>query len=222
MSYTDPNGVTYSYGGTTATITGYVGSSPNVTIPPTIQPDISGPTYQVITFESQAFIENSTIQNIDLTGCIYLETTGSEPFRSTGGLITANFTGCTSLTSIGYQAFVYSGLQNIILTGCTSLTTFGINSFYQTRLSSISIPPSVTNLDGATFLNSSILTSVNFEGLTIPIMGSDCFNNIGSPSIVYYQYGTTNLSYLTAFGFFSNYVEMDHHHHVLKKDLKIL
>jgi len=142
-----------------------------------------------------------------------------------------NFTFPSSLTNIGKNAFQSNNLSSVNLQNCSSLFTLNDYTFGNCRLlSSIYLPTNLTTILDYVFNSCSILTSitfpstlssvsigafkdcttlgnVTFSGTTIPSFQIDSFTRV-SGSTAYYQKGTTNLSYLQGFNFFTNYVEI--------------
>lgn len=188
-TYTDAQGITYTYSGSTA----YVSSSssistPNITIPLAIT--VASVPYSVTSIGASAFQDNSTLQSIVFaTPNSVFESISDFAFYSCPNL--ANFTiSTTSDLNIGQQVFfncnkmttasiTSTGVITIAENGgngifiyCTSLTNITITgTLYAlpsrtfdtcTRLHSFTIPPSVTSLGNYAFNNT------GFTNVTIP------------------------------------------------------
>ena len=87
-----------------------------------------------------------------------------------------------TLTSIGKEAFSYSGLQSIEIPA--SVETIGASAFRATNLQSIEIPASVERIGEFTFNKCTALTTVTFEkGSQLKEIGEYTFENSGLQSI---------------------------------------
>ena len=188
-TYTDGQGIEYTYSGSTA----YVSSSssistPNITIPLAIT--VASVPYSVTSIGSSAFQYNNTLQSVVFaTPNSVFESIGDVAFYNCSNL--ANFTiSTTSNLSIGDQAFfacpkmtsasitssgvitIVASVSNGIFSYCSSLTNVTITgTIYNlpsrtfdncTSLESFTIPPSVTSLGSYAFNNT------GFKNVTIP------------------------------------------------------
>lgn len=126
-----------------------------VTIPQTIMSD--GYTYSVVAIDKNAFINCSHITGIDIPEGV--TTIGAAAFHGCKSLSALHFP--ASLTDIGASSFgeCYK-LSNVTFAAGSMLSTIGLNAFDACRLiTSITLPTSVINIDGA-FSNCSGLTSI--------------------------------------------------------------
>ena len=148
----------YSVSSDGATITGYTGTGGAVTIPSTLG------GYDVISIDSSAFSENTTITSISIPssvtaldsgvfeGCTGLVTIIFEPGSTISAIPGRAFYGCTSLTTITIPESVTSiggYYGDYTFEGCTSLVT-------------ITIPDAVTFMGSYTFRNCTALEEVVF------------------------------------------------------------
>src|SRR5262249_31995340 len=94
------------------------------------------------------------------------------------------------VNSIGYAAFSYcTGLTNVTIPN--SVTGIeGLAFYYCTSLTSVAIGSSVNSIGNFAFEGCSNLTSVTFLG-NPPSEGVGMFDNVASGAMVYYYYGTT-------------------------------
>ena len=104
-----------------------------------------GNNVKPITIYRQAFVNCTSLINIDLSECTRIDSYA--------------FQGCTALESINKFSDNITVLESGVFSGCTSLTApNGI----------IEIPASVTKIDSNIFGNSSLITTLKFLGETPP------------------------------------------------------
>jgi hypothetical protein len=148
----------YTLSGSSATITGYLGTNTDVDIPATILD--GGITYTVTAIGDNAFRGNFLPAR--LTSVIIPDTVttiGDNAFR---------FDALTSITipdsviSIGTYAFYNNVLTSVTLGD--SLATLGNNSFRGNLLASVTFPASVTSIGNTTFAENPLLTTAIFAG----------------------------------------------------------
>ena len=175
---TTSSGFVYTVSGTTATITGYTGSSEYLTIPSTITNN--GVTYTVTSLGQNAFKENSTIKRVYISSGI----------KSIG---TMCFYKCSNLTYISIPNTIQR-MDSCCFQLCKNLTTvsFASNSILTeiptatfascSSLTSISIPDSVKRIGMAAFDSCSNLNTVSINYLSSKLenieMGAftNCYN----------------------------------------------
>lgn len=136
---------------------------------------------------SVEFGANSALQTIDLafygaTNLTSLQlpasltTIGSDCFSYCYALSYVSFEANSKLTSIGENAFAYSGLTSISLQNCTSLTSIGNGAFSNvSTLKSVIFPSTMEIIGNKAFLNCG-LTSLNLPS-SIKTVGSYAFQN---------------------------------------------
>ena len=175
---TTSSGFVYTVSGTTATITGYTGSSEYLTIPSTITNN--GVTYTVTSLGQNAFRENSTIKRVYISSGI--QNIGQMCFYKCSNLTyvsipntvqnmsTSCFEFCKKLTTVSFAS-------NSILTEIPTATFASCSS-----LTSISIPDSVKRIGMAAFDSCSNLNTVSINYLSSKLeyieMGAftNCYN----------------------------------------------
>jgi len=185
---TTSSGFVYTVSGTTATITGYTGSSEYLTIPSTITNN--GVTYTVTSLGQNAFRENSTIKRVYISSGI--QNIGQMCFYKCSNLTYISipntiqrmysycFQLCKNLTTV---SFASNSILTEIPSGCFS----GCSS-----LASISIPDSVENIGNTAFASCYNLHTVSINYLSSNIttlnMGAfgDCYklSNIVLPKAI--------------------------------------
>ena len=175
---TTSSGFVYTVSGTTATITGYTGSSEYLTIPSTITNN--GVTYTVTSLGQNAFKENSTIKRVYISSGI--ESIGTMCFYKCSNLTYISipntiqrmdsccFQLCKNLTTVSFAS-------NSILTEIPTATFASCSS-----LTSISIPDSVKRIGMAAFDSCSNLNTVSINYLSSKLESLDmgaftnCYN----------------------------------------------
>ena len=107
---------------------------------------------------------------------------------ASGSLVIPSTYNGLPVTSIGYRAFLESGLTNITIPD--SVTSIAAGAFQAcTSLSSITIPSSVTSIGNYAFASCSNLSRITFEG-DAPTFGTSVFNESDSVAIYYYNDAT--------------------------------
>ena len=175
---TTSSGFVYTVSGTTATITGYTGSSEYLTIPSTITNN--GVTYTVTSLGQNAFKENSTIKRVYISSGI--ESIGTMCFYKCSNLTYISipntiqrmdsccFQLCKNLTTVSFAS-------NSILTEIPTATFASCSS-----LTSISIPDSVKRIGMSAFESCSNLNTVSINYLSSKLESLDmgaftnCYN----------------------------------------------
>ena len=167
-SYTDSQGVTYTYSGSTASVTGFTGSG-DVIIPDSIK--FPGTSYTVTSIVASAFQYSTNLTSVIIPS-------------SVTSIVDEAFWGCTSLTSvsisssvtsIGVRAFYFcSSLTSIIIPN--SVTSIGSSAFQNCyALGSVTIPSSVTSIQDQAFYYCLSLTSVNIPN-SVTSIGDRAFS----------------------------------------------
>ncbi|WP_157050066.1 leucine-rich repeat protein, partial [Levilactobacillus acidifarinae] len=162
----------------TATITGLNQKVSGVmSIPPTYT--VNGKTYTVTNIGTAAFASDTGMTN-DLTGVDFangLTTIGDSAFAYLGNLQNVDFSANKTLTSIGNQAFVSSGIDQLDLPD--SVTTIGNEAFtYNKNLTSVTLPAELTSLGQTAFASSVALTSVDLSRATkLTALSDHAFEN---------------------------------------------
>jgi hypothetical protein len=219
MSTFITNGIVYNIlTSTTAEIGSnytYTGNA-NVVIPNIVIDANTSISYNVVGFAQYAFSTgagsgNAKIRTIDTSSCSFLTYISAYAFLFCGNLTTFYFP--SSLTTLGYSSFIYSGLTSIDMSNCTSLTNISSNMFvfFQcTSITSVILPPNLTYIRNEPFKGCDSLRSVTFSGTSIPTIDIDSFSRV-SNSTAYYQYGTSteDINRLKGYNYFTYYVEVN-------------
>ena len=146
-----------------ATITDYVGSDTDLTIPGTVAIDTDN--YSVTTIDASAFYHNSLTS---VTIPTSVTTIGAWAFS--GNYLTS-LTIPPSVTTIGWYAFFQNKLTSVTIP--TSVTTIGNEAFAGNKLTSVTIPNSVTTIAGYAFYANK-LTSVTIP-TSVTTIGEGAF-----------------------------------------------
>jgi hypothetical protein len=126
-----------------------------------------------------AFANTSGLVTANFTGCTGLESIGGVAFASSG-IVTADFTGCTGLKSIGGSAFSGSGkIESVDLSGCNALTSIGGSAFASSAVITVNLTgcSSLDAIAESTFNSCSRLTTVTLTGCIIKTIGRYAFYN---------------------------------------------
>ena len=164
MSTITIGNLVYTYSGSTASVTGFVGAITSETIPETI--DVSSVTYNVTSIENSAFELCSTLISITISN--FVESIGIGAFAGCSAL--PEVTIPNSVTTIrGYAFFDCELLSSVTLPTNASFTTISNNTFGNcSALSSINIPNSVTTIESSVFAGSP-LTSITISDFVTSI-----------------------------------------------------
>ncbi|MFA5675686.1 MAG: leucine-rich repeat protein [Christensenellales bacterium] len=159
----------YSVCGGNATITRYIGSAINLSIPETLG------GYPVTSIGDIAFEYCRSLINITIPSSVI--SIGYGAFSHCSSLTSVTIP--SSVTSIGYGAFSHcSSLTSVTIPG--SVTSIGSYAFaYCTSLTSVTIPSSVTSIGDYAFFGCSSLTSVTIPSSVTSIGDAAftyCFN----------------------------------------------
>ena len=170
--------------------------------------DITIPS-NVTTIGENAFY-NSSIESVNMSASISLQSIGGSAFRYCGSLTNVNipsgvrsigssaFSNCGSLTqvllpktltTIEDNTFAYcSELNNINLENCTQLTSIGASAFANcTNLNSIIIPAKVNNIGSNAFSDCKTLASVcNLSALNIGV-GLDTYGKVAQNAYIVFD-----------------------------------
>lgn len=147
----------------------------------------------VVGIKTEAFKENNIVQNITLSPSV--EFIGINAFKGCQTLqtVTINYDAVSGgCSQIGDEAFAGSTLSSIVFsdTGATSkLTEIGKRAFRNTKLTSIEIPATVTQIGAGCFENINSLSDVTFKsggnnGVTV---GAYAFYNCPSIGSVAFE-----------------------------------
>ena len=140
-------------------------------------------TYLYSSTGGECFYGCTALQSASFKGCSKLTSLYNKTFYGCTKLESVDLTGCTSLTSLGQHCFYQcTSLTSIDLSECTSLTTLGQYCFYYcSALTEITIPSTVTTINGVCFQSCSSLTSVDFSSATaLTSLGTQCFQSCTS------------------------------------------
>jgi len=169
-TYTDSQGVIYTYSGSTASVTGYSSLSGAVTIPSIINDGTN--TYNVTSIGDNAFMGNPSLSSVTIPSSVTI--IGVSAFRL-----------CTSLSSVTIP---------------NSVTSIGDSAFYVCMsLSSVTIGSNVTSIGINAFKYCTNLNRVTFNETVAPTINISSFDN-SSGAIGYYPYGSTSYTETTFSG----------------------
>ncbi|KRK89373.1 adhesion exoprotein [Levilactobacillus koreensis JCM 16448] len=141
----------------------------------------NGKTYQVTSIGTGAFAAQTGFTT-GLTGVVFnsgLQTIGDSAFAYLDNLKTADFTADQSLTTVGSQAFVGTGLTQIALP--SQVTTIGSDAFkYVGGVTNLQLPANLVSLGTGAFSEDSNLTTVDLAPATaLATIGSEAFAGDG-------------------------------------------
>ena len=169
-TYTDSQGVIYTYSGSTASVTGYSSLSGAVTIPSIINDGTN--TYNVTSIGDNAFMGNPSLSSVTIPSSVTI--IGVSAFRL-----------CTSLSSVTIP---------------NSVTSIGDSAFYVCMsLSSVTIGSNVTSIGINAFKYCTNLNRVTFNETVAPTINISSFDN-SSGAIGYYPYDSTSYTETTFSG----------------------
>ena len=132
---------------------------------------------------NSAFLRNSNVRKVNLSGCTALETIDNSAFYLTtdyNGNCEVDLTNCNSLKVIGSEAFHYTNYTDIDLSSCISLETIGFGAFSETKLTSIDL----TNCTKLAYIGQWAFKDSDISGFTLPTLTYDGFigwvDNVGT------------------------------------------
>ena len=148
---------TYTLSVSDATVTGYTGTSSEITIPSSIH--YGDDDYTVVAVGAEAFENCLLLESITIPGSV--TTLGNGAFSGCRFLQTVNHS--DSITFIGERAFEQcNSLKNFTMPN--GLTTLGGCAFYEcTSLTSVTIPNTLSHLNGDTFEFCTSLSSITLS-----------------------------------------------------------
>ncbi|MDR0513826.1 MAG: leucine-rich repeat protein [Coriobacteriaceae bacterium] len=132
--------------------------------------------------DEYAFRYARKLSSLDLSGCAFLTTIGQEAFAGAEELRSIDFSGCTALATIGREAFAWaSKLESLDLSGCTALERIDGRAFCDSsELVSLDLSGcgSLTVIEWNAFENASKLQSIDFRGCSsLAVIGDAAFAN---------------------------------------------
>ena len=145
----------------------------------------------VTSIHNYAFYNTTSLISIIIPDSVI--SIGSGVFQNALNIVSISFTHNSQLTSIGSYAFYNANNLNTIMIPF-SVTTIGEEAFYGiTRLSTITIPSNVTRIGPRAFYGTG-LTTVTFNGTTIPnnMLSNNVFPPISQNITVYHKEELTN------------------------------
>ena len=154
----------------------------------------------------QAFFNTASgygLISVDFSNCTSLKSIDDWAFRS-NQLTSLDLSTCKNLTDIGDAAFYENQLTNINLSGCTSLTSIDYNAFNSNKLTSLDLSgcTSLTDIGDAAFRYNQ-LTSLNLSECTsLKSIGVSTFNENQLANLD--LSGCTSLTNINNFAFDSN------------------
>ena len=135
----------------TVSVVDYVsGFSGNLDIPDQIMHN--GTSYRVTEIGPFAFLNNSFITGLNLSGARFLTRIGDCAFMNCSDL-TGTVTIPASVTEIGTGTFINSAITGLDLSGAANLTQIGAEAFYgcESLTGAVTIPASVTEIERGAF-----------------------------------------------------------------------
>lgn len=187
MSTITINSVVYTYGGSTASVTGFTPLITTANIPSTIV--VSSVTYNVTSIGNNAFQFCNTLASVAIPNSV--TSIGVEAFRSCSSL--TSITIPSSVTTISSGAFDNcSSFTSVTIPN--SVTIIDVGTFGNcSSLTSVSIPSSVTSIGDFAFIGCSNLNLVYFlQTPNLPTIGTDAFLYNKTPSVGKYYSSVTN------------------------------
>ncbi|MGE0076443.1 MAG: leucine-rich repeat protein [Bacteroidales bacterium] len=144
----------------------------------------------------QAFCSNY-IDTLNLTNCSSLESIGNSAFNGNYNKLTnVIFDGCTSLKTIGSNAFYTNKIASVNLNGCTALNTIDVGAFSGNSLTSVVID----NCSQLTFIGkNAFYNNSNLTGVKLPNSGFSNFQNWKDGNGNAYAAGDSIKSYSTCY-----------------------
>ena len=134
-----------------------------------------------------AFDGCTSLTEVNLSNAEKLETIGGKAFFGCTQLTTVDLSSATALQTIGEQAFQGTRITSITIP--ESVTQIGAQAFLGTGITSITIPASVTDIGGTTgwtFAGCTKLNTVTFKGTTPPTtIGPTIFANCTALETIY-------------------------------------
>ena len=180
---TTTNGIVYQAYRDHVEITGYTGSSKNLTIPA----ELGG--LPVTAIAKNAFTRRSALESVVIPDSV--TTIGASAFVQCTGLTSVTFG--KGITTIGDSAFSYcSSLASVIIP--EKMTKIAPNTFSDcSRLASVTMGTNITEIGGQAFHNCSALTDVYFTGSEgdwkkITIYNDYNYNAPIAKAIIHYNY----------------------------------
>ena len=145
--------LSYSYGVTTATVTGYAGAIPNpLNIPATVTS--GGNTYQVTAIGDHAFASSGGVMVVNIPDSV--TSIGNQAFWGCSSLTAV--TGGNGITTIGWGAFAYSANLSVFTIG-SQVTSVGDYAFTGCGLTSVTIPANVSIMGQGVFSSNNSLAA---------------------------------------------------------------
>lgn len=138
-----------------------------------------------------AFYTCTSLTEVNLSNAEKLGTIGDNAFFNCTKLTTVNLSSATTLQTIGVQAFQGTRITSITIP--ESVTQIGAQAFLGTGITSITIPASVTDIGGTTgwtFAGCTKLNTVTFKGETPPTIGANVFANCNALETIYVPNGS--------------------------------
>lgn len=157
-----------------ASLNGYIaesygGNATQIAIPSSYQ------GLPVVELGAYLFYDNGAITSVSLPST--LKTVGYAAFKNAIGLTSIVLP--NSVTHLASDAF--AGATNLTtISFSTSLSVIGNNAFENTKLSSIQLPASLTEINARSFANNALLQSVTLLGTNPPIRFPSSFENCHS------------------------------------------
>ena len=138
----------------------------------------------------------SGITSIEIPAAV--SSIGTDAFERTDDLGAVTFAAGSSLTALPDRAFHYSGLSSIVLP--STIQTIGAAAFFNNqRLTSVTIPAAVTSIGNQAFGSTSSLTTIRFEGLAAPTLGTNVFADSGPSATASIKYNATGFDLVSGF-----------------------
>lgn len=195
------DGIDYSFSGEEATVTNanQKCTLTEVVIPQTVTDPSTGITYTVTTIADSAFKDNTVVTSITTPATI--KSIKAHAFRAMSALKTAKINASADFVGFDNAEFYgCSALETVDLSGCIGFVDFGCGGTYShtfvncSKLTTVTLPDTVTTIGTYTFENCKSLSSINLNPNIMTSVGSYAFKDCTSLAL------DIDLPHLTSLG----------------------
>lgn len=136
---------------------------------------------------------------VNLSNCTSLTSIGENAFANDTNLESVNFSGTTALTTIGKNAFKdCESLKEIDLSGSTSLTTLSENAFNGcTELETLKINSNLTSVGANAFMDASAAGTTLTIGKDVTSICDGAFSTLNIKSVIFEESDSEGGRYIT-------------------------